>query len=117
MSDSNNNKQPAAAQPRDAVRVRVLRRLLLERTFTNNGRAREVLTERWANPGEVIELPKAEAERLATRAFEGYPTMHDIGWKKDSRTGQVTVVGGTTCAPFPAEDGLVHDPIVEILAA
>lgn len=117
MSDPNSNKQQQP--PRDAVRVRVLRRLLLERTFSDPDRRgnREVLGEKWASPGQVIELPKAEAERLAGRTFEGYPTVHDISWKKDARTGQITQVGGTTCAPFPAEDGLVQDPIVEILAA
>jgi hypothetical protein len=61
------------------------------------------IAERLAKAGDVIELPREEAEKLAGRKFEGYGTVRQEN-------------GGVTCAPMPSPTGgLVKDPIVQII--
>lgn len=77
-----------APKNKDTVKVRVLRgRLLLERGASE---------DKFAQAGDIIELSRTEAEKLAKRAIDGYPM--DNG----------------SPAQFPS---LTADPIVEILAA
>jgi hypothetical protein len=83
----------------DTVKARVLHTLLLgiRRDARGNG-----IEEIYARPGDVIELPRKQAEQLAGRAFEGYLTSG-------------TENGGRVCAPKPPLGGQIKDPIVQII--
>jgi hypothetical protein len=89
----------------DFVKVRVLTQLLIARDRTTD-------SETYAKPGDIIELPRAEAERLAGRTFEGYRSTRDSRWRKENG---VEISGGAMCSPMPDHDGQVRDPQVEIL--
>jgi len=103
----NETKNITPATPKsDTVKVRVLTQILLDRTMRDG----TTISETYAEPGDVIELPRLEAERLAGRSFTGYPTMRDAKWT-------ATECGGAVVAPMPNfhTNGVVSDPIVEIV--
>lgn len=82
------------------VKVRVLHSLSRDFNRDKSGRA---ISEKTHKPGDIIELPREEAESLANRKFEGYGTMRQEN-------------GGVTCAPMPHPlGGIVKDPVVQIL--
>jgi hypothetical protein len=84
----------------DMVKVRVLHQVCLSIIRDEKGTG---IAERTAKPGDILELPREEAERLAGRKFEGYGTVRQEN-------------GGVTCAPMPSPTGgLVKDPIVQII--
>jgi hypothetical protein len=117
MSDTTQQPQGAKPQPKsDMVKVRVKSRLLMQREFdSTDPTKRQVVSELYAEAGEIVELPRKEAERLAGRSFEGYPCTRDTNWGVDDKGASKS--GGSTVAGFPARpDGLVRDPIVEFVA-
>ncbi len=82
------------------MKVRVLHNLCLGIVRDARGMG---ISERLAKAGNVIELPREEAEALAGRKFEGYATSRQEN-------------GGVTLAPMPSPTGgSVKDPIVVIL--
>lgn len=92
----------------DTVRVRARARILMDRQVDAS---KQVIAEVYAEPGEIIELPRREAERLAGREFEGYQVIRDAKWKFDG--GKVVESGGSIVAPMPTPT--VRDPIVEFV--
>ena len=93
----------------DVVKVKVLTRMLVGRSMRENS----TMEETYAEPGEVISMPRGEAEKLAGRNFEGYMSRHDEEWRAEAQ-GNV-IQGGTYLLAHPAKDGRVRDPLVEIL--
>jgi hypothetical protein len=105
MADSNQNQAQQPKPKSDTVKCRVLTgRVLVSRTWPPKDQwptpeTRPESTEVYAKAGDIVELPREQAEELAKRKFEGY--------KVDSQ-------GIVASEPAP---GGVKDPIVEILGA
>lgn len=101
---SQNNPQAArppvdAAPASDTVKVKLLRgRMLISRTVKDG----VVFEETYKDEGDVFEMNRAEAEKLAKRSFEGYPC------NINPNDGSITV------AKLPAPNGVKDSPI-EIL--
>lgn len=69
MADINSQKQAAPAT--DTVKVRVTHgRLLVAREMRPGSNE---ATELFADPGQVVDVPKAWADAMLKRSFDGYP--------------------------------------------
>jgi hypothetical protein len=101
-------QQNKPEQKRDTVRCRMLVNMVVDREFREINGVREVVSEMEAHPGDVIDLPRAEAERLAGRQFLGYPTNRNGEGNSQLQCGQYPVMAGGKPVP-------IRDPQVEIL--
>jgi hypothetical protein len=100
MAQSNTATEVATPPKSDTVKVRVLHSLCRGFNKDKTGRAISEITHK---PGDVLEMPREEAEALAGRKFEGYGTMRQEN-------------GGVTCAPMPHPlGGIVKDPVVQLI--
>lgn len=92
MAEAQANQQPKKS---DLVKVRVKSGRILITDPDHKGPGRAGTTDLYAEAGEVIDMPRAQAEKLAGRSFDGYPSQ-------DGTPGK-----------FP---GLVKDAPIEIIS-
>jgi len=76
MAQASAAQAPAPNKESDTVKCRVKHgRVLVGREVVRGPTGEKIdTTEHYASTGDIIEIPRAEAKRLAERSFEGYPS-------------------------------------------
>lgn len=93
-------KKPAKFEPPpDTVRVR-LRTGTMTVDRVKDDKTGQILSERTLKVGDEFDMPRAEAEKLLKRKFEGYPT------NVNPNTGAIAI------AQWP---NIVHDSPIELV--